>query len=143
MGDIVVGVDGSEPSAEALRWAVREADARDAQVVAVLAWGLFDQYHADGEPRFDPAYDEAAADAALAAYVDRALGAERPGEVVRRPVCDRPAPGLLAAAAGADLLVVGARELGGFRGLLLGSVSQQCAQHAACPVVVVPHPGQE
>jgi len=137
MGDIVVGVDGSEPSAEALRWAAREADARGARLVAVLAWGLFDQYHADGEPRFDPAYDEAAADAALAAYVDRALGAERPGEVVRRPVCDRPAPGLLAAAAGADLLVVGARGLGGFRGLLLGSVSQHCLHHASGPIAVV------
>jgi nucleotide-binding universal stress UspA family protein len=42
-------------------------------------------------------------------------------------------------AVGADLLVVGSRGYGGFRGLLLGSVSQQCAQHAPCPVVIIPH----
>jgi nucleotide-binding universal stress UspA family protein len=48
------------------------------------------------------------------------------------------ADGLLGAAKGADLVVVGSRGVGGFRGLLLGSVSQQVAHHAACPVVVVP-----
>ena len=48
---------------------------------------------------------------------------------------------LLERAKGADLLVVGSRGLGGFRGLLLGSVSQQCVQHATSPVVVVPSPG--
>jgi nucleotide-binding universal stress UspA family protein len=46
---------------------------------------------------------------------------------------------LLEEAADADLLVVGSRGLGGFRGLLLGSVSQQCAHHAPCPLVIVPH----
>ncbi len=48
------------------------------------------------------------------------------------------AQALLQEAGKADLLVVGSRGLGGFRGLLLGSVSQQCAQHAPCPVVIVP-----
>ena len=49
---------------------------------------------------------------------------------------------LVAESGRADLLVVGSRGLGGFKGLLLGSVSQQCAQHSRCPVVVVPHPEQ-
>ncbi len=48
-----------------------------------------------------------------------------------------PAPALIAAAKGADLLVVGSRGLGGFEGLLLGSVSQYCTRHAHCSVVVV------
>ena len=47
---------------------------------------------------------------------------------------------LLEEAESADLLVLGSRGLGGFRGLLLGSISQQCAHHASCPVVIVPHP---
>ena len=137
MADIVVGVDGSEQSAAALRWAAGEASARGAPLVAVLVWDLFNQRHADGTRRVDPAYDERSADRALAHIVDDALGAERGGAVVRRTVCDRPAPGLLAAADGADLLVVGARGLGGFRGLLLGSVSQQCLHHASGPIAVV------
>lgn len=137
MGDIIVGVDGSASSAAALRWAAGEADARGARVVVVLVWDLFGQYHADGSRVVDLVYDERSADQALAKMVDDALGAERGGEVVRRSVCDRPAPGLLAAARDGDLLVVGARGLGGFRGLLLGSVSQQCLHHASGPIAVV------
>src|SRR5690606_26469128 len=82
-------------------------------------------------------YDDAKADAALLAALEHALGAEAAASVVRKPVCDVPAQGLLEAAKGADLLVVGARGLGGFRGLLLGSVSQQCLQHAPGPIAVV------
>ena len=52
-----------------------------------------------------------------------------------------PAGALLAAAEGADLLVVGARGAGGFKGLLLGSISHYVANHARCPVVVIPHAG--
>jgi nucleotide-binding universal stress UspA family protein len=139
MADIVVGVDGSAPGAVALRWAAREAGARGARLVAVLVWDLFNQRHADGTRRFDPEYNEAAADAALAAFIEEALGfgPGGAGAVERRPVCDRPAAGLLAAAEGADLLVVGARGLGGLRGLLLGSVSQECLHNASGPIAIV------
>ena len=140
MTQIVVGVDGSEHSEVALRWAAREAQLRGGgldALTAVLVWDLFNQLHADGSRRFDPDYDDAKADAALLAALEHALGAEAAASVVRKPVCDVPAQGLLEAAKGADLLVVGARGLGGFRGLLLGSVSQQCLQHAPGPIAVV------
>jgi nucleotide-binding universal stress UspA family protein len=137
MAEIVVGVDGSDQSAAALRWAAREADLRGHDLVAVLVWDLFNQHHADGTHRFDPEYGADQADAALAAAVEAALGADAAATVVRRVVCDVPAPGLLAAADQADLLVVGARGLGGFRDLLLGSVSQQCLHHARIPMAIV------
>ena len=146
MAEIVVGVDGSDHAATAVRWAAREAELHGHTLVAVLVWDLFNQRHADGSRRFDPEYGEPQADAALAAAVDDALGAEAARAVVRRPVCDLPAAGLLGAAADAELLVVGARGLGGFRGMLLGSVSQQCLHHAEVPIAVVhadPHEGTE
>jgi nucleotide-binding universal stress UspA family protein len=134
---VVVGVDGSEHAATALRWAAREAELRDAVLVAVLVWDLFDQHHADGSQRFDPHYDERHADAALDATIKRALGVAGAARVTRRAVCDRPANGLLQSSHDADLLVVGARGLGGFRGLLLGSVSHECLHHADVPIAVV------
>jgi len=137
MTKMVVGVDGSEHSAAALRWAAREAELRGAELTAVLVWDLFNQRHADGSQRFDPAYDSAAADAALEAAVVSALGPDAAATVHRLPVCDVPAPGLIEAAKGADLLVVGARGLGGFRGLLLGSVSQQVLHHAPGALAIV------
>jgi nucleotide-binding universal stress UspA family protein len=137
MGHIVVGVDESASAAAALRWAAAEAAARGWSLTAVLAWGFLDQHHAVvGEP-FDPAYGEADAVAALDAIVIGAVGAARAATVDRKVVCDRAARALLGASAGSDLLVLGARGLGGFRGLLLGSVSQQCLQHATCPVAVL------
>ncbi|HEX6419472.1 MAG TPA: universal stress protein [Acidimicrobiales bacterium] len=142
MREIVVGVDGSEHSATALRWAAREAELHGATLTAVLVWDLFNQRHPDGTRRFDPEYDDSRADAALLAALEAALGPEAARSVVRRPVCDVPAPGLIDAGKGADLLVVGARGLGGFRGLLLGSVSQQVLHHAPGPVAIV-HPPRE
>lgn len=67
------------------------------------------------------------------------LGGETSGIDIERAVVEgAPAPALLEAAEGAALLVVGSRGRGGFTGLLLGSVSQQCAHHAPCPLVIVP-----
>jgi nucleotide-binding universal stress UspA family protein len=75
--------------------------------------------------------------------LERALAdaGDRTAGVDVEPVVREGAPArvLLEEADDADLLVVGSRGLGGFRGLLLGSVSQQCSHHAPCPVVVVPH----
>ncbi len=137
MTGIVVGVDGSEPGAVAARFAAAEARLRGTDLVAVLVWDLFNQHRADGSRRFDPAYGDGDADAELRAMLEAALGPADAARIVRKTTCDEPATGLLAAAADADLLVVGARGVGGFRGLLLGSVSQKILHHATVPVAVV------
>ena len=139
MERFIVGVDGSPGSEDALRWAVEEARLRSATLTAVLAWNFLDQYHADGGQRFDPHYDEGTARLALDAAIERALG-DGADDVARRVVCDLPSTALLDASEDADLLVVSARGLGVFRGLVLGSVSQRCLEHATCPVAVVHAP---
>lgn len=146
MGHVVVGVDGSDGAAEALRWAVHEAELRDHTVTAVYAWGFIDRYHEGGDRTFDVDFGEDEALAVLDKAVGRALAdGGAPVPVERRVVHDEPASALLRAAEGADLLVVGARGLGGFARLLLGSISSQCIEHAPCPVVVVrrPEPARE
>lgn len=138
MTDIVVGVDGSDSSDLALAWAVREGELRGWTVTAVMAWDYLDQHHAEPPAnRFESSYTERDAAAALAAYIERAVGPRLAGSVQREVTCDRATQALLAASEGASLLVVGARGLGGFRGLLLGSVSQRCLNHATCPVAIV------
>jgi nucleotide-binding universal stress UspA family protein len=133
---IVVGVDGSDHAARALRWARREALLRGTSVTAVVAWGLLDQHNVNPEIEFDPKYSSADA----LAFVDRAVRSALDGDIADvklEPVNDLPARALVDTAAGAELLVVGARGLGGFRELLLGSVSHRCLTHALCPTVVV------
>lgn len=137
MGYMVVGVDESAGAAAALRWAVREAAARGWSLTAVLAWGLLDQHHLIGDQPFDPAYGEADALAALDEIVRAAVGTADGATVERKVVCDLAAHALLSSSAAADLLVVRARGLGGFRELLLGSVSQHVLHQATCPVAVV------
>lgn len=138
-GNIAVGVDESDGARDALRWAAREAALRHAGVVAVLAWGFLDQPN-DALEGFNPNYTEHDADAALARMIAAALPPEQAQSVERHPVCDLPARALLDAAKDAEVLVVGARGLGGFRGLLLGSVSQHCLHHATVPTVIVRNP---
>lgn len=130
----MVGVDGSQHGAAALRWADREAQRHGASLVAVMAWTLLDQHHADGTARFDPAYGDEAATKALAAAVEEVGPVSA---VEQRVVCDLPASALLEASEDADLLVVGARGLGGFKGLLLGSVSERVLERSSCPVAIV------
>jgi nucleotide-binding universal stress UspA family protein len=133
---IVVGVDGSTGSRRALRRAAEEVRAHGAALEVVTAWNLLDQVTAT---EFDPSHGEAAARAGLEEIVAAELGDGGPAATLR-VVNDLPARALLHGADGAWLLVVGSRGLGGFKGLLLGSVSQQVAHHARCPVLIVPDP---
>jgi len=131
-GGIVVGVDGSPESEGALRWAARQARAAGCSLHAVLVGELQLAYGFIDRPEPDWA---AHAQHVLSGVVDDALGAEAAMvhlEVMEGP----PAEMLLRRATNADLLVLGSRGRGGFKGLLLGSVSQHAAAHAPCPVVV-------
>jgi nucleotide-binding universal stress UspA family protein len=136
---VVVGVDGSEGSKEALRWAAREAQLRDASLAVVMCWeypivpyGVWAFYDAGLEAK--ETLDRAVYDV---------LGVGEDGDVTVTVVEGRPGMELLEQAKNADLLVLGTRGRGLFAGLLLGSVSQHCVAHASCPVVVVPHCGQD
>jgi nucleotide-binding universal stress UspA family protein len=128
----VVAVDCSEHSGQALRWAVDHAGG--AQIEVVTAWSLFEQLHGD---EFDPMFDEERARARVAAFLASTLGEGRPDDLVLTLVNDLPAQAILDRARHADLVVVGSRGHGGFKGLLVGSVSDKVVHHADCPVVVV------
>jgi nucleotide-binding universal stress UspA family protein len=132
-GRIVVGVDGSPQSEDALRWAAAQASRAHAELRAVLAWELPLGYGLTVRPETDWAAHGAAL---LDATVRRALEERDAAGVVQEVVEGSPAGELLRAAEDADLLVVGSRGRGGFAGMLLGSVSRHVAAHATCPVVV-------
>ncbi|MFJ8162515.1 universal stress protein [Streptomyces sp. NPDC096136] len=131
---IVVGVDGSEPSRKALRWALAQARRQNAAVEAVTGWTI----PATSSFVPVPASDlEAAARQALAHAVDQERHTAPEVPLNTHIVLGHPAQLLVDTANGADLLVVGSRGLGGFTGTLLGSVSRYCVEHATCPVVVM------
>jgi nucleotide-binding universal stress UspA family protein len=135
---IVVGVDGSAASAAALGWALDAAIRRGAALDVVCSW----RYPMGSEPYLlAGAYEAAAADATETVHwMVRAALAERPDADVAVHEVAVPGPPVLALlqrAEDAELLVVGSRGRGGFRSLLLGSVSQHCVVHASCPVVIV------
>jgi nucleotide-binding universal stress UspA family protein len=147
-GTIVVGVDGSAGARHALRWATAEARLRGSRLLIVHAWrfgytgvpgggygslgGPFDPFPGGGVSDMTRAAEE------LLEKVTAGLEREPEGIEIERRAVEGAAPEVLVAvAADADLLVVGSRGHGGFAGLLLGSVSQQCAHHARCPVVIV------
>jgi nucleotide-binding universal stress UspA family protein len=141
-GLIVVGVDGSSESRQALRWAVDEAVIRKAALLVVHAWWALPELEA-GAPGSDAApqpISDGEAKRFIDEFVEQALGPDPAKvEIDTLPVQGvTAAHALLDAASQADLLVVGSRGLGGFKGLLLGSVSQKCVRDATCPVVVVP-----
>ncbi|MEU9477544.1 universal stress protein [Streptomyces sp. NPDC048191] len=133
---VVVGVDGSPYSYEALRWAVRYASLVGATVEVVAVWELPGLYGWSA-PAVDTDVDEEETRQQVRKELTEVLGADAADAVRTHVVHGNPADVLLRAAEGAEVLVVGGRGRGGFAAALLGSVSQHVSQHASCPVVIV------
>jgi len=135
-GRIVVGVDGSGASRDALRWAARQAQLTGGSLEAVISWEIAatTYYPAPLPSGYDPASN---AKNALNETLQSVLGEPDGLEIVPAVIQGPAARTLLRAANGADLLVVGSRGHGPLVGMLLGSVSEQCMTQATCPVVVV------
>ncbi|WP_458248536.1 universal stress protein [Streptomyces sp. MAI_2237] len=132
---IVVGVDGSDASRAALRWAARQAGLTGAALRIVQAWRLPATY---GMPADYSGGDfEKQARESLARTVEETLGEHPEIPADLEVVEGHPAAVLTEAARAADLLVVGSHGHGAFTGMLLGSVSHHCVHHAVCPVLVV------
>ena len=143
---IVVGVDGSDASREALRWAAEEARLRSAPLVAVYVWSFIPP-----QPIGDPGLlavpagdfpgqleaERDAASATLGAAVAEAMAAAPGIEVEQKPVEGDPGHALVAESESAELVVVGSHGRSGIQAALLGSVSRHVTAHADCPVVVV------
>jgi nucleotide-binding universal stress UspA family protein len=142
MGLIIVGVDQSAGGKAALRFAVEEARLRQARLRVVHAWqfGYIGTTGMEGAlPAVGGELDEfrRTAAAELDAIVAEADADADEVEIEKRIHQGSAASVLIDESREADLLVVGSRGHGGFASLMLGSVSQQCAHHATCPVVIV------
>ena len=137
MNRIVIGVDGSEGSRRALRWAAEEAALRSATLEVIHTYEPVQNVTslasaAQAETLYRAA-GEAARELVDSMIVD-VEGVEVQGHAVQSL---NPAETLVERSKGAEMLVVSSRGLGSFKSLLLGSVSQQCAHHATCPVVII------
>lgn len=139
---IVVGVDGSAGSRSALCWAMAQARRTGATIEVISAWHVAALTDASLAGWGSATFDSHAIAAATQQYLDDMIAsaartdAQPPVKAISRAVHGNAAWVPLQASAGAQLLVVGRRGHGAFAGMLLGSVSAHCVQHATCPVVV-------
>lgn len=141
MERVIVGIDGSDGATAALRWAAAEAARWEAPLVAVWAWE-FSPLMAITDVPLQLDQFQAAVTENLQAVLVAELGEDRAAAVETRVVSDPPVRALVDTATERDLVVVGSRGMGGFKGMLVGSVSQQVVHYAPCPVTVV-RPGPE
>ncbi len=135
-GRVVVGVDGSAGSKQALRWAADYASRTGAEVRPVIVWNLPMSYGWALRPDPEGVPDRHAAKQ-LEATLDEVFGADRPPRLTTLVAEGHAAAELLRAAGEADLLVVGSRGHGGFAAAMLGSVGSHLSRHSPCPVVIV------
>ena len=138
---IVAAVDGSAGADEALRWAFDEAVLRDADLEVVIVWDFTYKWAVGYNSEWPEDSDHLQHDAMTVAdkAVNQLLGDRpRPDWLTVHALQGTPAYVLTEHAQHDDLLVVGSRGRGGFAKLLLGSVSNACVHHAACPIVVIP-----
>ena len=137
---VVVGVDGSPESVEALKWAAAYAGATGARIRAVLSWH-FPAAAGPAPVGVAPQVISAEVRANMQVALDRAVtdvyGTSTAANVQTDIAYGHPSQVLVDESASADLLVVGNRGHGSFKGMLVGSVSMHCVANAACPVVVV------
>jgi nucleotide-binding universal stress UspA family protein len=135
---VVVGVDGSTGSRDAVRWAAGYARMAAAQLRAVATW-RWPNY----VTRIPPGIDLEADTRRTLHEVTAEISVDFPEVPIGEYVVEGPAgPALLSQAAGASLLVVGAQGRAAFPGMLIGSVAEYCVRHGPCPVVVVRTPGR-
>jgi nucleotide-binding universal stress UspA family protein len=142
MPGIIVGVDGSDHSRHALEWAIREAAVRHAPLTVLTVQQAVAGY-LGGPVLYSGDQDLAKRAREMAreetdSMLEKAGPESRPSSVTVQAVVGLPAEALIEASVDADLLVVGSRGAGGFKRLLMGSVSTQVIHHARCPVVVIP-----
>ncbi len=132
---VVVGIDGSPASEDALEWAARQAEITHSSLEVIAAWDWPSTY--GWSVPFPTGFDPEAASETLLGRVAQAARDRHPVlEITTRSVQGHPAPALVEASKGASLLVVGSRGHGEFVGMLIGSVSEFCATKAHCPVLV-------
>ena len=132
---IVVGVDGSEQSLVALRQAKRLSGLLGARIEAMTTWHYpvaMSPYALSAEPSFEEIAQQTLTEALQEAYGD-----DVPAGLTTVVQYGHPAQILIERSTGAEMLILGSRGRGGFAGLLLGSVSSECASHANCPVLIV------
>lgn len=162
METVVVGVDGSDQSRAALAWAAEYAKNRDAKLRVVTVYGSSEERNPHSLPRGGfGGVSQMAQQARMAEEwrdgqdrIDYSRAERRIKRMLKELDDDirpdtieeiavegtRPSRVLIDLAQGADMLVVGSRGRGGFKGLVLGSVSQQLANHAPCPLLIIREP---
>ena len=141
MERVIVGVDGSDGSRHALRWAAAEANQWGVPLVAVWAWEVSPLIVATEAPPDIEELSKAVAQRLHTTLVEE-LGEEGADRVDPMVVEDAPVRALLDTATPADLIVVGSRGYGSIKGALLGSVSRQVVHYSPCPITIVHLPDE-
>jgi nucleotide-binding universal stress UspA family protein len=138
---ILVGIDGSESSIQALRHGRRLSEALGTPLEAIAVWqkahSMYDFYQSESGWTPEKDVEKLLDDAVTAAFGD-----DRPEHLTLTVLQGVPARTLIRYSVGAEMLVLGSRGHGGFTGLLIGSVSSACVAHARCPVLIVPNTNQ-